>query len=162
LARSPLFHKTRRSSLHRLWRHLPLYLLNLCRLNAHSTPFYLRIRIRLSYPDLFTEAIPSHSLITPFHSCITPSSMYLADPLNAYARLGMPKPYVHLLDLPLDVALDARIVGNHGRFARWGCKPNVVLRPILCERGSKEADDESTPHQHLQHALAALSRRTVL
>jgi SET domain-containing protein len=56
----------------------------------------------------------------------------------------MPKPYVHLLGPPLDVALDARIVGDHGRFARWGCKPNAALRPILCERGSKETDDEST------------------
>lgn len=91
-----------------------------------------------------TQAIPSHSLITPFHSCITPSSTYLADPLNAYAHLGMPKPYVHLLGPPLDVALDARIVGNHGRFARWGCKPNAVLRPIVCERGSNETDDGGT------------------
>ena len=141
---SPLFHKTRLSSLHRLWRHLPLYLLNLCRLN----PFLSQNSNPLVLPPAFslhtTQAIPSHSLITPFHSCITPSSMYLADPLNAYANLGMPKPYVHLLGPPLDVALDARIVGNHGRFTRWGCKPNAVLRPILCERGSKDADDEST------------------
>lgn len=91
-----------------------------------------------------TRAIPSRSFITPFRSCVMPSSAYLADPLNAYAHLGMPKPYVHLLGPPLDVALDARIVGNHGRFARWGCKPNAVLRPILCERGSKDTEDEGT------------------
>lgn len=81
-----------------------------------------------------TQPIPSDALITPFRSCITPSSSYLADPLNAYAHLGMPKPFVHLMGPPLDVALDARIAGNHGRFARWGCKPNAVLRPVLCDR----------------------------
>ena len=90
-----------------------------------------------------TQPISSHSFIAPFRSCVTPSSTYLADPLNSYAHLGMPKPYVHLLGPPIDMALDARIVGNHERFARWGCKPNAVLRPILCEQTSRETDNES-------------------
>jgi hypothetical protein len=119
-------------------------------LSAQSSlnPFLFQNSNPLVLPPAFslhtTQAISSQSFITPFRSCITPSSTYLADPLNAYAHLGMPKPFVHLLGPPLDVALDARIVGNHGRFARWGCKPNAVLRPILCEHGSKETDDEST------------------
>lgn len=80
-----------------------------------------------------TLPIPKHDLITPFVSSITPSSKYILDPLNAYAHLGMPKPYVHLVGRPLDVALDARGVGNEGRFVRSGCRPNAVLRPVLCK-----------------------------
>ncbi|KAF9522011.1 hypothetical protein CPB83DRAFT_737818, partial [Crepidotus variabilis] len=88
-----------------------------------------------------TQPIPSQTLITPFRSCVTPSSAYLSDPLNAYAHLGMPKPYVHLLGPPLDVALDARLVGNQGRFVRWGCRPNAALRPVMCD---KPSDDENS------------------
>lgn len=76
--------------------------------------------------------IPSSSLITPFPSLITPSSAYLSNPLNAYAHMGMPKTFVHLLGKPLDVCLDARAVGGEGRFVRSGCRPNAVLRPVIC------------------------------
>ncbi|TFK73799.1 hypothetical protein BDN72DRAFT_134269 [Pluteus cervinus] len=78
--------------------------------------------------------VPSDHYITPFTSTITPTSAYLADPLNSYAHLGMPKPFVHLVGPPLDVALDARLSGNKSRFVRSGCKPNAVLRPVLCPR----------------------------
>lgn len=44
----------------------------------------------------------------------------------------MPKPFVHLFGPPLDVALDARITGNEARFVRSGCRPNAVLRPVIC------------------------------
>ena len=44
----------------------------------------------------------------------------------------MPKPYVHLVPPPLSVALDARMTGNETRFVRSGCRPNAVLRPVLC------------------------------
>ena len=33
---------------------------------------------------------------------------------------------------PLDIVLDARRVGNEGRFARSGCWPNAVVRPVIC------------------------------
>lgn len=85
--------------------------------------------------------VPSDHFITPFTSSITPSSSYLADPLNAYAHLGMPKPFVHLIGPPLDLALDARIAGNNSRFLRSGCRPNAVLRPVLCPR--KDSDSLS-------------------
>ena len=45
----------------------------------------------------------------------------------------MPKPFVHLLGPPLDLALDSRLAGNHGRFARSGCRPSAILRPLLCD-----------------------------
>ena len=85
-----------------------------------------------------TQPISSDHLITPYLSRITPSTSYLADPLNAYAHLGMPKPFVHLMGPPLGVALDARQVGNEGRFVRSGCRPNAVLRPVLCEQKGEE------------------------
>ncbi|KAG6809647.1 hypothetical protein H0H92_015408 [Tricholoma furcatifolium] len=85
-----------------------------------------------------TSHIPASSIVTPFTSTITPTSTYLADPLNAYAHLGLPKPFVHLLGPPLDVALDARMAGDDGRWVRSGCKPNAVLKPVLCDAKDKE------------------------
>lgn len=92
-----------------------------------------------TYATLATSPIPSTSFITPFTSTVIPSSSYLSDPLNAYAHHGMPKPFVHLLGPPLDVALDARVAGDEGRFVRSGCRPNAVLRPVICEE-SKERE----------------------
>lgn len=85
-----------------------------------------------SYAVHTTSPIPSSQLITPYTSCITPSSLYLSDSLNSYAHLGMPKPFVHLLGPPLDIVLDSRIAGDRSRFVRNGCRPNAVLRPVLC------------------------------
>lgn len=80
-----------------------------------------------------TAPLAKESLITPLTSTITPSSAYLADPLNAYAHLGLPKPFVHLIGPPLDLALDARMAGDDARWVRSGCRPNAVLRPVLCD-----------------------------
>ncbi|TFY56881.1 hypothetical protein EVJ58_g7370 [Rhodofomes roseus] len=92
-----------------------------------------------SYAAHTVRAVPSSGMITPYTSTITPSTAYLADPLNAYAHLSMPKPFVHLIGPPLDVALDSRTSGNLGRFVRSGCRPNAVLRPVLCPRGKSRA-----------------------
>ncbi|KAI0248958.1 hypothetical protein BJV78DRAFT_1363231 [Lactifluus subvellereus] len=116
-------------------------------LSSHTNPSVLPP----SYAIHTTQPIPSSKFITPYTSTIIPSSAYLSDPLNAYAHHGMPKPFVHLFGPPLDVALDARITGNEARFVRSGCRPNAVLRPMICprakgndERGqsSKSADSE--------------------
>ncbi|KZT19819.1 hypothetical protein NEOLEDRAFT_1245609 [Neolentinus lepideus HHB14362 ss-1] len=88
-----------------------------------------------SYAMHTTEPVPSSSLITHYKSSVIPSSTYLADPLNAYAHLSLPKPFVHLFGPPLDVALDSRITGNESRFVRNGCRPNAVLRPMVCGKG---------------------------
>ncbi|KAF8188746.1 hypothetical protein BJ912DRAFT_851154 [Pholiota molesta] len=88
-----------------------------------------------AYAAYTTRPIPSSALLTPFPSTITPASHYLREPTNGYAHLGMPKPHVHLLGPPLGVALDARGAGGEGRFVRWGCRPNAVLRPVLCREG---------------------------
>jgi len=99
-----------------------------------------------SHPDVLpptyglhtTAPVPAERLITTYRSYITPTSRYLSDPLNAYAHLGVPKPFVHLLGPPLNVALDARMTGNISRFTRNGCKPNAILRPVLCKTAKDE------------------------
>jgi len=89
------------------------------------------------------EPVPFSRMITPYHSTIIPSSTYLSDTLNAYAHLDMPKPFVHLIGPPLDLALDSRITGDGSRFLRSGCKPNAVLRPMLCPESSKKKKNDS-------------------
>ncbi|KIM74438.1 hypothetical protein PILCRDRAFT_34213, partial [Piloderma croceum F 1598] len=93
-----------------------------------------------SYTLHTTSPLPQNTLITPYTSTITPSSTYLADPLNAYAHLGMPKPFVHLLGGDLGVALDARVTGGRGRWVRSGCWPNSVLRPFVCAEDEEEGE----------------------
>ena len=95
-----------------------------------------------SYALHTTSPIPSSSFITPYMSTITPSSTYLSDPLNAYAHLGMPKPFVHLLGGPYDLTLDARVTGSESRWVRSGCRPNSVLRPVLCKDKDRTDDAE--------------------
>jgi hypothetical protein len=99
-----------------------------------------------SYSMHTIQPISSSKFITPYTSTIIPSSAYLSDPLNAYAHHGMPKPFVHLFGPPLDVALDARITGNEARFVRSGCRPNAVLRPMICPRtkATHERDPSSS------------------
>ena len=109
-----------------------------------------------------TRPIPETAYIMPYTSTVIPSAAYLADPLNSYAHMGtysflerfsslfsysrvfgsriiqgLPMPFVHLVPPPLSVALDARLVGNEARFARSGCRPNAVLRPVLCHKKRK-------------------------
>jgi uncharacterized protein len=95
-----------------------------------------------SYALHTTTPVPSSDLITPYVSTITPSASYLSDPLNAYAHLGMPKPFVHLLGSPLDLALDARVTGGEGRWVRSGCRPNAVLRPVVCGGQAGAGEEE--------------------
>ncbi len=109
-------------------------------LSSHTNPSVLPP----SYAMHTTQSIPSSKFITPYTSTIIPSSAYLSDPLNAYAHHGMPKPFVHLFGPPLDVALDARITGNEARFLRSGCRPNAVLRPVICPRAKGNDDHASS------------------
>ncbi|KAF9031329.1 hypothetical protein BJ165DRAFT_1358385 [Panaeolus papilionaceus] len=88
-----------------------------------------------SYALHTTTPLPSNSLIIPLKSRISTSTSYLRDPLNSYAHLGMPRPFVHLMGPPLDLSLDGRCVGNEARWVRSGCVPNAVLKPVLCREG---------------------------
>ncbi|TFK21435.1 hypothetical protein FA15DRAFT_597869 [Coprinopsis marcescibilis] len=93
-----------------------------------------------------TSPLPAESYITPYTSLLVPSSVYVNDALNSYASMGLPKPFVRLLGEPVGLALDARMVGCEGRFVRCGCRPNAVLRPVLCDEDGagreKEKDGE--------------------
>lgn len=108
-----------------------------------------------------TTPVPSSSYIAPFTCAITPSASYLADPLNAYAHLGMPKPFVHLIGPPLDVALDARVVGDEGRFARSGCRPNAVLRPLLCPKAKDESKAKESSEKEGSESVRKERRENV-
>ena len=59
----------------------------------------------------------------------------------------MPKPYVHLVPPPISVALDARMTGNEARFVRSGCRPNAVLRPVLCPSRHSRKSQSNGEHQ---------------
>ncbi|KAF5310427.1 hypothetical protein D9611_012246 [Ephemerocybe angulata] len=104
-----------------------------------SEPTSLSVRTPI-YAAHATSSIPTGTLISPFTSVVTPSSVYVNDSLNGYAVMGHPKPFVHLVGAPWNVALDARMAGNESRFVRVGCRPNAVLRPVLCGE-PKEGDD---------------------
>ncbi|CDO76147.1 hypothetical protein BN946_scf185027.g10 [Trametes cinnabarina] len=92
-------------------------------------------------------------MIAPYPSTIISTAAYLSDPLNAYAHLGMPKPFVHLIGPPLDVALDARFTGDQSRFVRSGCRPNAVIRPVICQSTKKPT---SNPEEMLSFGIFAL------
>ncbi|TCD62745.1 hypothetical protein EIP91_006443 [Steccherinum ochraceum] len=112
------------------------------RLSPHTNP---SVRPP-AYAVHTTQPIPSDGYIAPFTSTVSPSSQYLSDPLNAYAHLSIPKPFVHLIGPPLDVALDARLTGRETRYVRNGCRPNAILRPLVCPSKSHTptADQEET------------------
>ncbi|CAL1698683.1 unnamed protein product [Somion occarium] len=125
---------------HTALRPIPSSSLSHSTLSLHSNP---SIRPP-AYSVHTTQPIPSHTLIAPYISTIVPSTHYLSDPLNSYAHLSMPKPFVHLLGPPLDVALDARTTGQETRYVRNGCRPNAVLRPVLCNRNPHSSDDRTS------------------
>lgn len=97
-----------------------------------------------SYAIHATQPIPHSKFIAPYPSTVISTAAYLSDPLNAYAHLGMPKPYVHLIGPPLDVALDARFTGDQSRFMRSGCRPNAVIRPVLCHSKKQSPTEEES------------------
>ncbi|KAJ6563926.1 hypothetical protein B0H19DRAFT_73894 [Mycena capillaripes] len=87
----------------------------------------------------------------------------LRAPTNEYAHAEAPKPFVHLMGPPLNVALDARAAGRKGRWARTGCWPNAEVRAFVCgggggdegrrrvrEEGPREVDGQSELHTPLE------------
>ncbi|KAL4077407.1 hypothetical protein J3A83DRAFT_4087520 [Scleroderma citrinum] len=115
------------------------------------------------------HTIPSNTLLAPYTATIRPTSAYLADPLNGYAHLGMGKPQVRLVGGGWCVGVDGRELGGDPGKARWarcGCWPNAVVRPVICrgarkrkkkgegghENGNRKETDETT----LSFALFAL------
>ncbi|RYF10262.1 MAG: SET domain-containing protein [Oxalobacteraceae bacterium] len=84
---------------------------------------------------LFSEAaIPAGAFISEYRGELLTADGYRQDPLNQYANMGASKPHVHVFPPPLSLAIDARRFGTASRFARFGCHPNAVIRPILFSR----------------------------
>ncbi|KIJ18048.1 hypothetical protein PAXINDRAFT_58298, partial [Paxillus involutus ATCC 200175] len=88
-----------------------------------------------------SHTIPASTLLAPYTATIVPSSAYLADPLNGYAHLGMGKPQVRLVGGGWGVGIDAREIRGSSRWARCGCWPNAVLRPVICA-GTRAAENK--------------------
>lgn len=128
---------------------------------------------------LFSDThIPAGAFIMEYCGELYSADTYRANPINQYAKMGTPKPRVHLFPRPLNLAIDARMYGNPARFARSSCHPNAVLRPILHYDGSSDMPrlvfglfaiaPISRSHEitvgwewddhHIVHALPALAR----
>ncbi|KAN0065929.1 SET domain-containing protein 3 [Thecaphora frezii] len=116
---------------------------------------------------LFADTpIPAGAFICEYRGELYSADAYRKDPINQYAALGAVKPHVHLLPPPLNLAIDARRFGNEGRFARFSCHPNAVLRPILFRRrptaggGLRSQDRSRSPTPSIIKAQAMFSATT--
>ena len=114
-----------------------------------------------------------------------PSAAYLADPLNGYAHLGMGKPQVRLVGGGWGVGLDARCVGGvpdppdsgekgngvgavkddvgdgKSRWARCGCWPNAVVRPVICSGKKRGESKKGKEMRHKAECAEAASDGSV-
>ncbi|KAL0566551.1 Dynamin-related GTPase protein, partial [Marasmius crinis-equi] len=139
---------------------------------SHLQPIHMAIHIHLlrniQSLSIFcpcNTSIPSSAFITTYSALITPTSEHLKDPLNAYALLGMPKSYVHLVG---DVALDARWCWWSGKGRRWKGKGKEKQVEgdedvDMDSAGERQGDDErsgneaETGNEILSFALFALN-----
>lgn len=84
------------------------------------------------------DQIAAGGFIGEYRGEVLDAASYRKDPINQYAALGVPKPYVHSIGPPVNLILDARSYGCEMRFVRNGCHPNAVIRPLFFR-----ADDSS-------------------
>ncbi|PWN24090.1 hypothetical protein BCV69DRAFT_279991 [Microstroma glucosiphilum] len=92
---------------------------------------------------LFAEsAIPAGAFISEYRGELSTADSYRNDRTNQYHSIGATKPHVHLFPPPLSLAIDARRFGTEARFARFGCHPNAVIRPILFYKTKAGAQHE--------------------
>lgn len=91
-------------------------------------PVYPRPSMYGLYAD---NPIRKGDLIGEVAGEVLAGELYRNDPINQYRSLGVPKPGVRALGAPLNVVIDQRGFGNETRFARNGCHPNAVVRPIV-------------------------------
>lgn len=109
---------------------------------------------------LFAEAsIPAGAFISELRGELYSATAYRNDPINQYAALGATKPHVHLLPPPLNLAIDARRFGSEARFARFSCRPNAVLRPILFRPNGQPSARSRTSSRAQSPSPAALLAR---
>ncbi|KAG8714845.1 hypothetical protein FRC11_006861 [Ceratobasidium sp. 423] len=95
-----------------------------------------------TYGVIATESISQGSLVLEYRCALSDAHAYISNKAHQYALLGTGTKYVRLVPSPLDICLDARVMGNEGRFVRCGCWPNAVVRPFICVEG-EDAEPEA-------------------
>ncbi|TXT09614.1 uncharacterized protein COLE_03548 [Cutaneotrichosporon oleaginosum] len=83
------------------------------------------------YGVFVSETARPGTFLGEYRCEVLDAAAYRKDPINQYAALGIPKPYVHSVGPPVNLVLDARSYGNEMRFVRSGCHPNAVIRPVF-------------------------------
>ncbi|KAF9563889.1 hypothetical protein EC968_004658 [Mortierella alpina] len=80
---------------------------------------------------LFAETnIGMGRFMMEFKGEVSLKSSYKTDPINQYAILATPKPFV-LFHPQLNLVVDARRCGNDARFVRRSCVPNTEVKSIV-------------------------------
>ncbi|KAF9286581.1 hypothetical protein BGZ68_002767 [Mortierella alpina] len=80
---------------------------------------------------LFAETnIGTGRFMMEFKGEVSLKSSYKTDPINQYAILATPKPFV-LFHPQLNLVVDARRCGNDARFVRRSCVPNTEVKSIV-------------------------------
>ncbi|KAG8740682.1 hypothetical protein FRC10_004060 [Ceratobasidium sp. 414] len=95
-----------------------------------------------TYGVLATSPISKGALVLEYRCALSDAHAYMSNKAHQYALLGTGTKYVRLVPAPLDICLDARVMGNEGRFVRCGCWPNAVVRPFICVEGAVGDEDE--------------------
>ncbi|KAG9111311.1 hypothetical protein FRC07_008061 [Ceratobasidium sp. 392] len=95
-----------------------------------------------TYGVLATSQIPKDALVLEYRCALSDAHAYMSNKAHQYALLGTGTKYVRLVPAPLDICLDARVMGNEGRFVRCGCWPNAVVRPFICVEGAADEDED--------------------
>ncbi|CAE6356403.1 unnamed protein product [Rhizoctonia solani] len=91
-----------------------------------------------TYGVIATKPISKGSLVLEYRCALSDAHAYISNKAHQYALLGTGTKYVRLVPSSLDICLDARVMGNEGRFVRCGCWPNAVVRPFICAEGKDE------------------------
>ncbi|KAF8600749.1 hypothetical protein BDV93DRAFT_425804, partial [Ceratobasidium sp. AG-I] len=105
-----------------------------------------------TYGVLATGPIARGALVPEYRCALSDAHAYMSNKAHQFALLGTGTKYVRLVPAPLDICLDARVMGNEGRFVRCGCWPNAVVRPFI----SLESDGEGEHDTEARFGVFAL------
>lgn len=75
------------------------------------------------------HSIPSRSPICELRGEIISQEEYKETPMNQYALIGVPKPFV-FFESTNNLCVDARRFGNDARFVRRSCDPNASIELV--------------------------------
>ena len=116
------------------------------------------------YPRPLTYALyaSGHSVqaggfICPVYGEVQSLAAYREVRINQYETLGTTNPAVQAVSAPWAVVIDQRRFGSEARFARRGCHPNAVVRPVISRMD--EADGGELEVSFAMFALTDIGRR---